>query len=1620
MKTLYQRVLLITLFLFLAFGLVIPVVADGGSTSHSEATGVAIDSALNTSTGEKTVIVRLSERPEEAMQATSQDQQPAALKAHADETQSAFERFADGNPHVEIEERFWITNAILVTVDLDKIPLEQLGTVENVEEIHEDAEVRAAHATSVETAGTPLIQSDVSADSTDSYTWGLETIGVPETWDGFDNRGDGVSIAVLDSGVDGDHPDIDIDDSNWKDFDDDPSDEPIDYGDHGTHVSGTVVGGDASGEYIGVAPDAELYHGAVLTLNDGQSGNTSTVISGIQWAVDEDVDIVSLSLGADGYNPLYIDPIRNARQSGTIPVAASGNTGEDVSASPANVYDSMAVGATTTDDNVASYSNGEIVDTSDAWFSPPPEWPETYAVPDVSAPGGDGLFGPGVRSAVPGGDYDTKSGTSMAAPHVSGSIALMLSNGDGELTPDEIQARFESTAVDIGEDETRQGAGRIDVYSATLAHSRETLSPTITPDRLNVSVPTEFAVEANHPVAYYHWEFSDGTTVTTDESTVEHTFDEKGTETVTVTLEDTEGENVTTSTEVSVVDELPPTARLSANRTDAVEIGLDTVEFDASESTDNHEIDRYEWSFSDGRTTTTESPILNHTYTELDDQDATVTVVDASENTNTTSLDIDVTDTTPPHPVITAPETAIADTPISLSAANSTDNDAIETFDWELGDGTTANGTNITHSYSEEGTTDVTLTTTDRSGNENTTSTEITVQRAPTVSVTEPSDESYVSNSSVSFEYTLSETNSEEAVDLEYRLLDADTSESVVGWTAAPFESTADDVSLSTVADAVDDGQYTAEFRIVDAAGQPLDFESAADSVTFTVKTTAPELTLAVEPTAAGFDQFGPNNPAQINTSVSDPINDTAELWVEDSDGTVVSEWDLSKATGNGTATTVQWNGTDETATPVDSGEYEIGVTANDSIGNSDDVSETVTVDTDAPSVSVSSVDGGILHGETVYLNDSTTLDVTVDAADGRESADALQDVTLQAASDSANYRLTPSLDADSSDGTVYTGTLTASEIDDEGSYTLSATVTDAANNTAKSADTSLVYDRASPQISAVITDVDPDVETGTIRIRSSESLSADPSVTVTPPNGSESSPTLTQDGDRWTGSFEVTDGGQYELSATGVDLAGNSGSDTATTTVESVSTANRTTTVYSASSGMFIRFNTADEVANRTVAMTESDIAPEALTPDQLGVQFLTGDIDTVLAAELENATIGVPTDSDALPGSVEVDDEQVSIEYYDDGWESQPTSVETVDVADGVSGEYWTTTVESFSTYGVTVEDTEPPTVTDISATRDENDEFVTITARYEDSISGIDVSSVSLTIDGTDVTGADSTSITSSTATHSEYPVGDETYDVTVELEDAAGNNQTETRSVSVESVDDDDDEETESSGGSSSSGGGGGGGGSGSGTPRAIPTPVPDDVRLLGTSDGTIRGGEEHSTAQLGGSLDTPVVGTVIFDEPGLDGDMQVRDYDGVPDGMGAPPGAVVSTSEVLVPWQFAETETRLRFSLANAQESTVDLDAVDTETLTVWRHTDGEWEPLETRVYEGTGSSAVLEATTPGFSYFVITDAGPEPEPEPEPDDVDETTATDDSVPGFSVVTVLLAVAVAVVWVRQHE
>ena len=255
--------------------------------------------------------------------------------------------------------------------------------------------------------------------------WNLNAIAAPEAWQaGY--TGQGVTVAVVDTGIDLDHPDLgdrvwtNSDEIAGNGTDDDGNgyvddfhgwdfvggDSVVEDGNgHGTHVAGTVVAGQNGFGATGVASGVRLM--PVRVLGDGGSGSVSGVAAGIRYAADNGADVINLSLGG-GYSSEIAAAIEYAGAVGSFIVTAAGNQGASEPAFPARHSASMAhvisVGAHDVDATRASFSN-RVGDSG--------------AV-QVDAPGVS------VFSTYVGGQYARSSGTSMAAPHVAGLAALSL------------------------------------------------------------------------------------------------------------------------------------------------------------------------------------------------------------------------------------------------------------------------------------------------------------------------------------------------------------------------------------------------------------------------------------------------------------------------------------------------------------------------------------------------------------------------------------------------------------------------------------------------------------------------------------------------------------------------------------------------------------------------------------------------------------------------------------------------------------------------------------------------------------------------------------------------------------------------------------------------------------------------------------------------------------------------------------------------------------------------------------------------------------------------------------------------------------------------------------------
>ena len=329
---------------------------------------------------------------------------------------------SEGLSNNKIEREFdYIFNGFIL--DISEQEAEEIESLDSVEKVYPNYKVQT------------LLDSSISAMN---FDLAREYTGL---------NGEGVTIAVIDTGIDASHESLDdLDDDpatddpkviGWMDFVNFRVDPYDDHG-HGTHVSGIAAGTGGSSNYIGVAPKANLV--GVKVLNGWGGGTFSDVIAGMEWVVQHkeeyNISIISMSLGAnvnsDGTTPVEIAADYAVAMGINFAVAAgnSGGRGYNTVGIPASAFNVTTVGAV--DDN------REVT-----WFSSRGPTKDGRIKPEVAAVGLD------VTSSFPGNGYREWSGTSMATPHVAGFMALLLQQ-DPSLTPMEVRDLLMQTAVDKG------------------------------------------------------------------------------------------------------------------------------------------------------------------------------------------------------------------------------------------------------------------------------------------------------------------------------------------------------------------------------------------------------------------------------------------------------------------------------------------------------------------------------------------------------------------------------------------------------------------------------------------------------------------------------------------------------------------------------------------------------------------------------------------------------------------------------------------------------------------------------------------------------------------------------------------------------------------------------------------------------------------------------------------------------------------------------------------------------------------------------------------------------------------------------------------------------------------
>jgi serine protease AprX len=305
----------------------------------------------------------------------------------------------------------------------------------------------------------------------------MASINVQQVWTDLGIEGEGVSICVLDTGIDVNHPDF----AGRLRFVEDltGSGSAIDVYGHGTHIASIAAGsGVASeGRFRGAAPKASIM--AAKVLDDRGNGRMSDVMAGVEWALDKGADVFVLSLStedsSDGSDALCT--ILNAVvEEGKIVVVAAGNGGPAAYTigSPGAADRAITVGATIDGGEIADYSGrGPTADGR--------------TKPEIVAPGSNVTvaLASGTNFGAPMNDFYTNvTGSSMAAPHVAGICALILS-ANRALLPDDVKWILMDTAVDLGHPPNAQGTGRVDALAAIRAALA--VSTSVAPEPISTS-----------------------------------------------------------------------------------------------------------------------------------------------------------------------------------------------------------------------------------------------------------------------------------------------------------------------------------------------------------------------------------------------------------------------------------------------------------------------------------------------------------------------------------------------------------------------------------------------------------------------------------------------------------------------------------------------------------------------------------------------------------------------------------------------------------------------------------------------------------------------------------------------------------------------------------------------------------------------------------------------------------------------------------------------------------------------------------------------------------------------------------------------------------------------------
>jgi subtilisin len=329
--------------------------------------------------------------------------------------------------HGQVHQVFHLIPAVVAT--LPQPAIEALSRNPHVKYIQKDEYVPLVNP--VQPAAKPVKQ---------VIPWGVDRVDADLAW--TTSKGTGVKVAVVDTGIYTRHKDLKDNIKGGYNCIAESSDFNDDHG-HGTHCAGIIAAVDNTIGVIGVAPEAWLY--GVKVLDASGSGYLSDCVQGIEWCVDNGMDVVSMSWGGYGDWPTLEDACDAAWAAGLVLVGAAGNEAYlSPDLMPAGYSSVIAVSATDSSDNLAYFSN------------------YGYEI-EVAAPGVS------IYSTYLKNGYAYMSGTSMACPHVSGVAALILAVYPG-YTNDQVRQTLQNTAEDLGAPgwDIYYGYGLVDAEAAVV------------------------------------------------------------------------------------------------------------------------------------------------------------------------------------------------------------------------------------------------------------------------------------------------------------------------------------------------------------------------------------------------------------------------------------------------------------------------------------------------------------------------------------------------------------------------------------------------------------------------------------------------------------------------------------------------------------------------------------------------------------------------------------------------------------------------------------------------------------------------------------------------------------------------------------------------------------------------------------------------------------------------------------------------------------------------------------------------------------------------------------------------------------------------------------------------